>query len=326
MKIKLLASALVLAAGAFVAAGTAMAQSYPNRPIKLVVPWPPAGAVDITARQLAERLSARLGQPAIVENRPGATGRVCSQSVVQAAPDGYTLLVMSATVHTFSPNLAKNFPFDPIDDFSVVSQIVAFPYVMVVPANSRFQSVADVAAAAKAQPGKISYASFGLGSGPYMVSELFAMQTGTQLLHVPYKGAAPAITDLLGGQIDFFIDSLPSPLGQIRAGKLRALSVTTPKRSSFLPEVPAMSESIPGFDATVWLGIAAPAKTPREIVNRLNAEIRAISAEPEYIERLRKIGLESVASPSPEEFRSFLITQKKFWGDFVQRAKIPLAD
>lgn len=307
-------------------AGTAAAQNYPNRPIKLIVPWTPAGTVDISARHLAERLSARLGQPVVVENRPGATGQVGSTVVAQAAPDGYTLLAMSATVHTFSPNLSRKFPFDPIDDFAVVSQTVSFPYAMVVPASSRFRNVADVAAYAKANPGKVSYASFGLGSGPYMVSELFALQTGTQLLHVPYKGAAPAITDLLGGQVDFFIDSLPSPLGQIRAGKLRALAVSTPKRSNFLPDVPAMAETIPGFEATVWLGIAASPKTPREIVNRLNAEIRAISAEPEYQERLRNTGLEAVASASADEFRAFLVNQKKYWGDFVQRAKIPLSD
>jgi tripartite-type tricarboxylate transporter receptor subunit TctC len=325
MKSRPLVSAILVTAGLLVG-GSAAAQGYPNRPIKLIVPWTPAGTVDISARHLAERLSARLGQPVVVENRPGATGQVGSTAVVQAAPDGYTLLAMSATVHTFSPNLSKKFPFDPIDDFAVVSQTVSFPYAMVVPANSKFKTVADVAAYAKANPGKVSYASFGLGSGPYMVSELFALQTGTQLLHVPYKGAAPAITDLLGGQVDFFIDSLPSPLGQVRAGKLRALAVSTPKRSSFLPDVPAMSETIPGFEATVWLGIAASPKTPREIVNRLNAEIRAISAEPEYIERLRNTGLEAVASASPDEFRAFLINQKKYWGDFVQRAKIPLAD
>jgi tripartite-type tricarboxylate transporter receptor subunit TctC len=325
MLLRQLASALLFVAGAL-AAGPAVAQNYPSRPIKLIVPWTPAGTVDITARQLAERLTARLGQPVVVENRPGATGQVGSTAVVQSPPDGYTLLAMSATVHTFSPNLKKNFPFDPIEDFAVVSQIVAFPYTMVVPAESRFRSVADVAAFAKANPGKVSYASFGLGSGPYMVSELFALQTGVQLLHVPYKGAAPAITDLLSGQVDFFIDSLPSPLGQIRAGKLRALAVTTPNRSKFLPDVPAMSETIPGFEATVWLGIAAAPKTPREIVNRLNSEIRAISAEPEYVERLKNAGLDAVASASPDDFRAFLIAQKKYWGDFVQRAKIPLSD
>ena len=325
MKIRQFASAILAAAGLLVA-DAAGAQGYPNRPLKLIVPWTPAGTVDISARYLAERLSVRLGQPVVVENRPGATGQVGSSAVVQSPPDGYTLLAMSATVHTFSPNLSRKFPFDPIDDFAVVSQIVSFPYAMVVPANSKFKTVADVAGFAKANPGKVSYASFGLGSGPYMVSELFALQTGTQLLHVPYKGAAPAITDLLSGQVDFFIDSLPSPLAQVRAGKLRALAVTTPKRSNFLPDVPAMSETIPGFDASVWLGIAAAPKTPREIVNRLNAEIRAISAEPEYQERLRNTGLEAVASASPEEFHAFLVAQKKYWGDFVQRAKIPLSD
>jgi tripartite-type tricarboxylate transporter receptor subunit TctC len=320
-----LAAAFMVGAGLLLA-GAAAAQSYPNRPIKLIVPWTPAGTVDIAARHLAERLSVRLKQAVVVENRAGATGQVGSAAVVQSAPDGYTLLAMSATVHTFAPNLSKRFPFDPIDDFSVVSQIVSFPYAMVVPANSPYKTVADLATYAKANPGKASYASFGLGSGPYMVSELFALQTGTQLLHVPYKGAAPAITDLLSGQVDFFIDSLPSPLAQVRAGKLRALAVTTPRRSSFLPDVPAMSETIPGFDASVWLGIAASPKTPREIVNRLNAEIRAISTDPEYVERLRNTGLEPAASASPEEFRAFLIAQKKYWGDFVQRAKIPLSD
>lgn len=318
--------AIALAVSSYLLPVAATAQSFPNRPLRLIVPWTPAGTVDIAGRQLAERLATRLGQPVVVENRPGATGQVGSTAVVQAPPDGHTLLVMSATVHTFSPNLSKKFPFDPIDDFAVVSQIVAFPYVMVVPAASRFRSVADVAATARAQPGRVSYASFGLGSGPYMVSELFALNSGIQLLHVPYKGAAPAIVDLIGGQVDFFIDSLPSPLAQIRAGKLRALSVTTPRRSTFLPDVPAMSETIPGFDASVWLGIAAPARTPREIVARLNAEIRAITAEPEYVERLRNIGLDATASASPEEFRNFLVTQKKTWGDFVVRAKIPVEE
>jgi tripartite-type tricarboxylate transporter receptor subunit TctC len=164
MTLRPLLSALLVAAGLL--AGTAAAQNYPNRPIKLIVPWTPAGTVDIAARHLAERLSARLGQPVVVENRPGATGQVGSTAVVQSAPDGYTLLAMSATVHTFSPNLSKKFPFDPIDDFAVVSQIVSFPYAMVVPANSPFKTVADVASYAKANPGKVSYASFGLGSGP----------------------------------------------------------------------------------------------------------------------------------------------------------------
>jgi tripartite-type tricarboxylate transporter receptor subunit TctC len=316
----------LLAATACVLAGSASAQSYPNRPIRFIVPWTPAGTVDIVGRQLAERLSARLGQPVVVENRAGATGQIGSQAVVQAPPDGYTLLVMSATVHSFSPNLAKNFPFDPVDDFTPISQIVSFPYVMVVAASSPHRTVADLADAARKNPGKVSYGSFGVGSGPYLVSELFALRTGTQLLHVPYKGAAQALTDLAGGQIVFFIDSLPSPLPQIRGGKLRALSVTTPARSTHLPDVPTMAETVPGFEAIAWLGIAGPAKMPRELTLRLNEEIQRIAVEPEYVARLRNAGLDSVASASPEAFREFLLAQKRYWGEFVRDAKIPLAD
>ncbi len=313
-------------AALLLAGPAAFAQEFPARPLRMVVPWTPAGTVDIAGRQLADRMSARLGQPVIVENRPGATGTIGSQFVAKAPSDGHTLLVMSATVHTFAPNLFKAFPFDPIDDFAVVSQIVAFPYVMVVPTTSPLRSVADLVAAAKKDPGKLSYGSFGQGSAPYLISELFALQSGTQLIHVPYKGAAQAITDVLGGQITFFIDSLPSPISQIRAGKLRALSVTTRQRSGLLPDVPTMGETIPGFDAIAWLGIAAPPKTPRPAVMRLHAEIGAITAEAEYGSRLRDIGLDPVASESPEAFRSFLFGQLRFWGDFVKRAKIPLAD
>ncbi|MBX3674070.1 MAG: tripartite tricarboxylate transporter substrate binding protein [Burkholderiales bacterium] len=316
-------AAAVLAAGAL----PALAQgAYPNKSLKLVVPWTAAGTVDMVARSLAERLGARLGQTVVVENRPGATGQIGSKAVATAEPDGYTLLLMSATVHTVSPNLHKAFPFDPIDDFAVVSQVVSFPYLMVVSAESPYKSVADLVAAARKDPGSISYASFGQGSAPYLISELFAMTTGTKLLHVPYKGAAPAITDVLGGRVTFFIDSIPSPLGQVRGGKLRALSVTTPQRSSTVPEVPTMAETIPGFEAIAWLGIAAPAKTPKEVVARLHAELKQIAAEPEYGAKLRAVGLDPVASESPEQFRGWLQSQKKYWGDFVQKAKIPMVD
>jgi tripartite-type tricarboxylate transporter receptor subunit TctC len=315
-----------LATLALACAGAASAQGYPNKPVKLVVPWTAAGTVDMVARALAERLSTRLGQPVIVENKPGATGQIGSQLVATSPPDGYTLLLMSATVHTVSPNLHKKFPFEPIEDFAVVSQVVSFPYVMVVSADSPYRSVADVAAAAKQEPNKISYASFGLGSAPYLISELFAMQTGTKLLHVPYKGAAPAIADVLGGRVTFFIDSIPSPLGQVRGGRLRALSVTTPQRSTTVPEVPTMAETIPGFEAIAWLGIAAPKGTPRDIVAKLHQELKQIAAEPEYAAKLKAVGLDPVASASPEEFRTWLLSQKKYWGDFVQKANIPLVD
>jgi tripartite-type tricarboxylate transporter receptor subunit TctC len=315
--------ATVMAAGALLAHAQ---DGYPSKPVKLIVPWPAAGTVDMVARQLGERLSARLGQPVVVENKPGATGQIGSQAVVHAPPDGYTLLLMSATVHTVSPNLAKTFPFDPIDDFTPISQVVSFPYVLVVSSTSPYVTVADLANAAKKDPGKIAYGSFGIGSAPFLISELFAMSTGTQLLHVPYKGAAPAITDVLGGQITFFIDSLPSPLGQIRGGRLRALAVTTPQRSKTVPHVPTMAETIPGFEAIAWLGIAAPPRTPHDVVMKLHAALKEISAEPEYATKLRGVGLEPVASTSPEQFRAWLLAQKQYWGDFVRKAKIPMVE
>lgn len=299
---------------------------YPDKPIKLIVPWTAAGTVDTTARILGERLSARLGQPVLVENRPGATGQIGSVAVSRAPADGYTLLLMAATVHTVSPNLQKNFPFDPVDDFTPVSQIVSFPYAMVVASDSPFKNVADLVTAAKKAPGTISYGSFGLGSAPYLISEIFAMTTDTKLLHVPYKGAAQAITDLSGGQINFFIDSLPSPLAQIRGGRLRALSVTTPQRSTLLPNVPTMAETVPGFEAIAWLGIAGPPKMPKEIVARLHTELKAIAAEPEYAARLRETGLEPVASVSPEQFRMWLTEQKAYWGKLIKDANVPMVD
>ncbi|MBC5767860.1 Bug family tripartite tricarboxylate transporter substrate binding protein [Ramlibacter albus] len=312
--------ALAFGAGAF-AQG-----AYPNRPIKLIVPWTTAGTVDISARMLAERLSAKLGQPVVVDNRAGATGQIGSQAVARSPADGYTLLVMSATVHSVSPNIQKTFPFDPIDDFTPVSEIVRFPYALVVSSNSPYQSVADLVAAAKKAPGTISYGSFGPASAPYLITEMLALASGTKLLHVPYKGAAPAITDVMAGHIHFFIDSLPSPLSQVRGGKLRALAVTTSQRSTVLPNVPTLAETLPGFEAIAWLGIAAPPQTPRDVVAKLHAALQQIAAEPEYGAKLRDIGLEPTASASPEQFRTFLQGQKAHWAKVIKDANIPLSD
>lgn len=300
--------------------------AYPSRPIRLVVPWPAGGTVDIVARFLAERMTEKLKATVVVENKPGATGQIGSQAVANAAPDGYTLLIMSATVHTVSPNLTKSFPFDPVESFSLISDLVSFPYVMVVSAKSPYKSVSDLVQDARQNPGKVSYGSFGRGSGPFLISELFASTTGTKLLHVPYKGAGPALTDLNAGEISFFIDSLPSPLGQIRGGKLRALSVTTRERSAIVPDVPTMGETIAGFEAIAWIGLCAPARTPAEIVATLHKAVVEISAEPEYAARLREIGLEPSPSASPAQFRQFVLDQKQYWADFIRKANIPLAE
>jgi tripartite-type tricarboxylate transporter receptor subunit TctC len=320
---------LAVAAGFFslIAASGSWAQgAFPNRPIKLIVPWTAAGTVDLSARMLADRMSAKLGQPVVVDNRPGATGQIGSQMVARAPADGYTLLVMAATVHSVSPNLQKSFPFDPIDDFTPVSEIVRFPYALVVSAASPFHSVSDLIAAAKKAPGTISYGSFGQASAPYLITEMLALASGTKLLHVPYKGAAPAITDVLGGNINFFIDSLPSPLGQVRGGKLRALAVTTTQRSGVLPNVPTMAETLPGFEAIAWLGIAAPPNTPRDVVAKLNTALQQIASEPEYGAKLRDIGLDPTSSASPEQFRAFLVQQKAHWAKVIKDANIPMVD
>ena len=295
---------------------------YPSRPIRLVVPWPAGGTVDIVGRFLAERMTERLKTTVVVENKPGATGQIGSQAVANAAPDGYTLLIMSATVHTVSPNLAKSFPFDPVESFSLISELVSFPYVMVVSAKSPYNSVADLVKDARQNPGKVSYGSFGIGSGPFLISELFASTTGTQLLHVPYKGAGPALTDLNAGEISFFIDSLPSPLGQIRGGKLRALSVTTRERSATVPDVPTMDESgLPGFDAGSWHMIVAPKDTPEAIVNKLRNEFNTIIGMPEVRQQLLNVGLVGVSnSPDSAELRKFAESETVRWTKIVKQS------
>ena len=304
----------------------ALAQAYPSKPVKMIVPWPPGGATDVIARHMAERLTARMGQSFVIENRPGATGQIGTKAVATSDPDGYTLVVMSTTVQSVGVHLVKSYPFDPIGDFTPVSQIVTFPYVLVVAANSPWQNVGELIAAAKKTPGKISYASFGLGSAPYLITELFSQGTQAQFLHVPYKGAAPAIADLVGGQIGFFIDSMPSPLPQVRGGKLRALGVTTKTRTSQLPDVPPLADTVPGFEAIAWLGISGPAKMPADIANRLNEAIRAATAEPDYAAKIRQAGAEPVASATPADFHKLLVAQKDSWGKMIRDAKVPITD
>jgi len=278
--------------------------------------------MDMTGRLLADRLSAHLGQPVVVENRAGATGLIGSRAVAAAPPDGYTLLLMSATVHSVAPHLMKAYPFDPIEGFTPISQTVGFPFVLVVAADSPYRTVEDLIAAAKHEPGSISYGSFGVGSAPYVVSESFARAAGVKMLHVPYQGASPAITDLLGGRIHFLIDSIPSPLALVRGGKLRALAVTTARRSSVLPSVPTLAESVPGLELTTWIGVGAPPGLPKDVATKLHSALQKTAAEPEYAAKLRERGLDAVASESPEQFRTWLVTQKDYWGTLIRAANI----
>lgn len=300
--------------------------SYPSRPVKMVVPWSAGGATDVMGRILAERLSAKLGQSFVVENKPGATGYIGTQSVINSAPDGYTLLIMAASLHTYSPSVTRSMPFDPVNDITPVSVFTTFPSVVVVPEKSPYKTLADLINAAKAKQGALNYGSAGIGSASHLIPELLTRSTGARFHHVPYKGAAPAVTDLLGGQIDFMIDSLPSPLPHIRGGKLRALAVTGDKRSPLLPDVPAVAETIPDFQTVIWLGVGAPRNLPASIAEKLRAAIADVSREPEYIERLHKLGVEAAFSASSQEFKTYLNQQKDLWKKVVVDAKIPMND
>ena len=302
------------------------ASSYPTRPVRLIVPWPVGGATDVMARIVAEKLSTRLGQPLVVENKPGATGYIGTQQVIQAAPDGYTLLAMAASLHSFTPSVARTMPFDPVAGISPVSVFVTFPSVLAVPTDSPYKTVGDLVQAARAAPGKLTFGSSGTGSAAHLIPELLATSTGVQFLHVPYKGAAPALTDLMGGQITFVIDSIPSPLPQVRNGRLKALAVTGAQRSAALPDVPTIAETMPGFEAIIWLGIGGPPGLPKAIADKLCEAIREIARDPAYIAQVQALGANAAASESPQAFKAFMTAQRSLWEKVVADAKIPKTD
>ena len=302
------------------------ASGYPNRPVRLIVPWPVGGATDVMARIVAEKLSVKLGQPLVVENKPGATGYIGTQQVIQAPPDGYTLLAMAASLHSFTPSVARTMPFDPVAGITPVSVFVTFPSVLAVPINSPYQSVGDLVNAARAAPGKLTFGSSGTGSAAHLIPELLATSTGVQFLHVPYKGAAPALTDLMGGQITFVIDSIPSPLPQVRNGRLKALAVTGAPRSAALPDVPTIAETMPGFEAIIWLGIGGPPGLPQAIADKLCAAIAEIARDPAYIAQVQALGANAAASESPQAFKAFMTVQRALWVRVVADAKIPKTD
>lgn len=295
---------------------------YPNRAIKVIVPWPAGGATDNVARVVAQKLSPVLKQPVVVENRPGATGTIGTQVVIQSPPDGYTLVFMAASLHTFSPHLMKAMPFDTVADLTPISASVQFPYVLAVGSESPYRSVNDLVQAAKAQPGKLAYGSFGLGSGPHIVTELFRQQAGIDVLHVPYKGGSQVTAALLGGEVPFMFDSLPSPLGQIRGGRLRALAVTSAQRAPAVPGIPTLMESGVNIEAIIWLGLGGPPKLPPEVVARLFDGMRQISTDADLQKRMADMGAEATVSKSPAEFRDFMLRERERWGKVIRDARI----
>jgi tripartite-type tricarboxylate transporter receptor subunit TctC len=310
-----------LAAAALLAAAHAGAQSWPARPVHLVVPYPPGGPVDLTARLVAAKLQPALGQPVVVENKPGAGGNIGADAVAKSAPDGHTLLMGAIATHAINPSLYPKFPFDPVRDFRHVALVVQVPNVLVVNNELPATSVQDLVAAARAKPGRLDFASGSTGSTGHLAGELFKQMTGTYMVHIPYKGAAPATADLLAGRVHLMFDNLASALPNIRAGRVRALAVTTARRSSFLPELPTLDESgLKGFDMTTWWGVMAPAGVSDAVVDRLAVEVaRAIEA-PDVQERLRGMGSESPTVRTPAAFTAFVQRELKVYAELVRRS------
>jgi len=306
----LAAGALALAGAAPFALAPAAAQSWPSKPIRFVVPYPPGGPLDSVARGLAESLREPLGQTVVVENRPGAGGNLGADNVAKSAPDGYSIVMGAVATHAINPYLFAKMPYDANRDFAPVTRVATVPNVLVMnPETARelgIGSVKDLVAYARSHPGKLNYASGGNGSAGHLAGELFKAQAKVSMVHIPYKGAAPAQLGLLGAQTDLMFDNLASAAPQIRAGKLKAFAVTTSQRSGFFPELPTVAESgLPGFDISTWFGVFAPAGTPPAIVDRLNASFRQALSSPAMRELLAKLGAEP--SPlSPAEFAAFV--------------------
>ena len=298
----------------------AWAQAYPTRPVRIIVGFPPGGGTDVLARIIGQRLSERLGQPVVIENRPGAGSIIATESVVRASPDGYTLL-MVGTFNAVNATLYEKLNYNFIRDIVAVAGISRVPNVMVVPPSFPAKTVAEFIVYAKASSGKITLGSEGNGGASHISGELFKMLAGIDMLHVPYRGAAPALTDLLAGQVQVMFATMPAAIQYIRAGNLRALAVTTAARSDALPNIPAVGEFVPGYEASSWYGIGAPKKTPPAIVERLNKETNAAIAEPKLKVRFADLGAEPLSMTSGE-FAKFIVEETEKWGKVVKIAGI----
>jgi tripartite-type tricarboxylate transporter receptor subunit TctC len=298
----------------------ALAQPYPTRPVRIIVGYPPGGPTDLAARLIGQWLSERLGQPFIVENRPGAATNIATEAVVRAPADGYTLLLLD-TAAAFNATLYDKLNFNLLRDIAPVAGIVRAPAVLEVNPSVPAKTVPELIAYAKANPGKLNMASSGIGAPSQVFGELFKTMAGVNLVNVPYRGAAPAVTDLLAGQVQVYVDPIPNSIGYIRAGKVRPLAITSATRSNALPELPTVSEFVPGYEATIWWGIGAPKATPAEIVDKLNNEINAALHDPNMNARLAELG--GVPLPgSPAEFGKLIADETEKWAKVIKTAGI----
>ncbi len=313
--IKQLMAGIALAAAAL--CGTAQAQSYPTKPVTIVVPFAPGGATDIMARQLAERLNKRLGQPVIVENKPGAGTMIASEYVAKAAPDGHTVLLAASSLG-IAPSLYSKVNYDPVKDFTPVSLVASVIHVLEVHPSVPVKNVAELIAWLKANPTKANYGSVGAGTSTHLESELFNTMAGVKMTHVPYKGSAPALMDLVGGNLQVMFDAWASSGPFVKDGKTRLLAVTTAQRSKILPDVPTVAESgLPGYEAMPWLGFVAPAGTPTAAVNRFHAELMEVLKEPAVQEKFHSLGLDIIGN-TPQEFGEFIKKDIAKWAKVVK--------
>ena len=321
MRARLLAAVAGIALFAAVLTN-AHAQSWPSRGVRIVVPFAPGGSTDLFARLVGDRLATALGQPVIIDNRPGAGGNIGADAVAKAPPDGYTLLMATTGVMAINNAMYKNLSFDAEKDLKPVIYIASITNVLIVPADSTLKSVGDVIAAAKAAPGKLSFASSGSGSSTHMSAELFRLMTGTELLHIPYKGSGLAMPDVISGRVSMMFENMPGVVGYIKSGKMRVLAVTGLQRTPALPDVETVAESgVPGYESLSWSGIAAPAATPPEMIARLNREINAILANPDMRQKLAEQGAQAVGG-TPEAFGEHISRERQKWSKVVRDAAI----
>ena len=310
----------VIGLSAAASMGSASAQDYPTRPVKWVVGYPPGGATDIIARLLGQRLSERLGQQFVIENKPGAGNNIATESVINAEPDGYTLLLVNPANY-INASLYANLKFNVVRDIAPVAAFNRVPNVMTVNKDVPAKTVAEFIAYVKANPGKVNLASSGNGTSVHLSGEMFMAMAGAKMQHVPYRGAAPAITDLLGGQVQLIFDNMPSILQHVRAGSVRALAVTGTVRSPLLPDVPVLADTIPGYEASALFGMGAPKNTPKAVIEKLNKEINAVLAEPAIKARLLDLGGEPLIGP-PEAFGAMIVAETDKWKKVIEEAKV----
>jgi tripartite-type tricarboxylate transporter receptor subunit TctC len=318
-------AAMVLAGlCALAAAAGAQAQAYPNRPIRFVIPYPPGGASDVTARTLGAKLSESLGQPVVIENRPGANGIIALENVAKSPPDGYTLLMANLGPNAINAAIYSKLPYDSIKDFTPIILTTLVPQILVVNPGLPVTSVRELIAMAKAQPGKITFASAGNGASNHLSGELFRSMAGIDITHVPYKGDTPAMTDVIAGQVTMMFPTAIAATPHVKGGRLRALAVSSMKRVGSMPDLPTVDEAgVPGFEAVSWGGVMGPGSMPRDIVNKLNAEFARILKLPDVSEKLSGLGAEVVAS-TPEEFARYLQAEIAKWGKVARDANVKL--